>query len=471
MTVAFAESYVFIAYVGARPAYVRTPADANSVCRFFMEVYMIADNLSVNSQGHLCFAGQDTVLLAKEYGTPLYVMDEARIRHNIRLYTKTFSEVMPAGSKVLYASKANAFKQMYRLLGEEGAGADIVSCGEMVTARAAGFDLKNAYFHSNNKTDADIAMAVAAGVGCFVSDGREELIALDAVCARSQTKQRVMLRITPGIDPHTYAAVNTGMVDSKFGAAIETGQAMELTKLALGLKNIELVGFHCHVGSEVFFEDVFERAARVMLAFVAETKEKLGFICKELNLGGGYGVRYVETDPFVDIPAKIKSVAAVLYAECERLGLAVPAVLMEPGRSIVADAGLTLYTCGTVKRIPGYKNYVSVDGGMSDDPRFALYGARYTCVPASKMEEERPFIASLVGRCCESDDVIQNNVPFPASVQRGDIIAVLTTGAYNYSMASNYNRLPRPAVVMLKDGASYVAVKRETFEDLIRLDV
>lgn len=432
---------------------------------------MIADNLSVNTKGHLCLAGQDTAELAKKYGTPLYLMDEERVRHNIRLYTETFREVMPAGSKVLYASKANAFKQMYRICSEEGAGADVVSLGEMYTAAKAGFDLKNAYFHSNNKTDEDIAAAVSLGVGCFVSDGAEEILALEKECARQNKTQKVLLRLTPGIDPHTYAAVNTGMVDSKFGAAIETGQAMELTELTLRQKHIDLAGFHCHVGSEVFYEDVFERAARVMLAFVAEAKARFGYICRELDLGGGYGVRYVDSDPFVDIPEKIRSVASVLYGECERLGLTVPAVLMEPGRSIVADAGMTLYTCGSVKRIPGYKNYVSMDGGMADDPRFALYGARYTCLPASKMNEERPFPASLVGRCCESDDVIQHSVPFPASVERGDLIAVLTTGAYNYSMASNYNRLPRPAVVMLKDGGSYVAVKRETIEDMMRLDV
>lgn len=432
---------------------------------------MIADNLSVGANGHLYFAGQDTVALAEKYGTPLYLMDEARVRYNLRLYTKTFREVMPAGSKVLYASKANSFKQMYRLCAEEGAGADVVSLGEMITAKEAGFDLKNAYFHSNNKTDADIAAAVSLGVGCFVSDGAEEILALEKECAKQNKTQKVLLRLTPGIDPHTYAAVNTGMVDSKFGAAIETGQAMELTELTLKQPHIDLAGFHCHVGSEVFYEDVFERSARVMLAFIAEAKAKFGYVCRELDLGGGYGVRYVDSDPYVDIPEKIKSVASVLYGECERLGLTVPVILMEPGRSIVADAGMTLYTCGSVKRIPGYKNYVSMDGGMADDPRFALYGSRYTCVPASKMNEERTFTASLVGRCCESDDVIQHDVPFPGSMQRGDLIAVLTTGAYNYSMASNYNRLTRPPVVMLKDGGSYVAVKRETIEDLLRLDV
>ena len=432
---------------------------------------MIADNLSVNGAGHLCFAGQDTVALAARYGTPLYLLDEDRVRCNCRLYTETFREVMPAGSKVLYASKANAFRQLYRIVEEEGLGADVVSCGELFTAYKAGFDLKNAYFHSNNKTDADIAMAVSLGVGAFVTDGEEELLALEAECARQNKRQKVLLRITPGIDPHTYAAVSTGQVDSKFGVAIETGQAMALTELALAQEHIELAGFHCHVGSEVFYEDVFERSARVMLAFIGAVYEKSGFVCRELDLGGGYGVRYVESDPFVDIPEKIRSVADVIYSECAARGLEIPAVLMEPGRSIVADAGMTLYTCGSVKKIPGYRNYVSVDGGMADDPRYALYGARYTCVPASKMEEERTLTASLVGRCCESDDVIQHNVPFPASVSRGDIIATLTTGAYNYSMASNYNRLPRPAVVMLREGGCYTAVRRETLEDIIRLDV
>ena len=234
---------------------------------------------------------------------------------------------------------------------------------------------------------------------------------------------------------------------------------------------MELVGFHCHVGSQVFAEDVFERAARIMLEFCAAMQRKYGYLARQLDLGGGYGVRYVETDPYLDVDTKVAQVAAEVRRACEELEIPMPEIHMEPGRSIVANAGMTLYTCGSVKRIPGYKNYVSVDGGMTDNVRFALYGAQYTCLSAGRMNEERDMIASLVGRCCESGDIVQENVAFPSTVGRGDIIAVCTTGAYNYSMSSNYNRLPRPTVVMLRRGESYVAVRRESLEDLCRNDL
>ncbi|MDO4845906.1 MAG: diaminopimelate decarboxylase, partial [Oscillospiraceae bacterium] len=284
-------------------------------------------------------------------------------------------------------------------------------------------------------------------------------------------RQKILLRLTPGIDPHTYAAVDTGRVDSKFGTAIETGQAEEAVVYTLAQPHVDLVGFHCHVGSQVFAEDVFERSAVVMLEFISHIRKKHGYTASMLDLGGGYGVRYIEQDGHIDVARKISDVGKTVRETCARLALPEPAILMEPGRSIVADAGLTLYTVGTVKQIPGYKNYVSVDGGMTDNPRFALYGSRYTCLPADKMVEERTLHGDLVGRCCESGDVIQENVAFPASVGRGDLIAVCTTGAYNYSMASNYNRIPRPPVVLLRDGTARVAVRRETTEDLLRLDV
>ena len=430
----------------------------------------ICDNLSVNAAGHLCFGGQDTLDLAARYGTPLYLMDEDRLRHNMRVYTEAFRRNFAPGSRPLYASKANAFRQIYRIAQEEGMGVDVVSPGEVHTAHAAGFDMALAYFHSNNKTDADIAYAMDCGVGCFVVDGEEELRAIDAEAAKRGTRQKVLLRLTPGIDPHTYAAVDTGRVDSKFGSAIETGQADAITALALSLPHISLAGFHCHVGSMVFDEDVFQRAADVMLEFIATMDKKYNYLAGELDLGGGYGVPYVAADGTVDIGARIDEVAAHIHATCARLGIPEPAILMEPGRSIVADAGLTLYTVGAVKRIPGYKNYVSVDGGMSDNPRYALYGSKYTCYAAEKMDEPTELKCDLVGRCCESGDVIQPGISMPESIRRGDIAAVCTTGAYNYAMASNYNRIPRPPIVMLKGGESYVAVRRETIEDLIALD-
>lgn len=432
---------------------------------------LTCDNLGITAAGHLSFAGQDTVSLAAAYGTPVYLMDEDRIRHNCRLYREAMAKHFGEDSFPLYASKANSFTDIYRIIAQEQLGVDVVSCGEIHTARRAGFDLSRAYFHGNNKTPADIAYAMEQGVGVFVADNAEELAQIESEAERRGLTQKVLLRITPGIDPHTYEAVRTGQVDSKFGSAIETGQARELTALALSLRRVALLGFHCHVGSQVFAEDVFERAAAIMLRFIADIRSEYGYTAQVLDLGGGFGVRYVMSDPVADIPAKIASLAAVIHETCGRLELREPTILLEPGRSIVADAGLTLYTAGAVKRIPGYKNYVSVDGGMSDNPRFALYRSRYTCLCANRMREENTFSCSVVGRCCESGDILQENVLLPGTICQGDLIAVCTTGAYNYSMASNYNRIPRPPVVMLRSGEARIAVRRETLDDLTALDV
>ncbi|WP_295740820.1 diaminopimelate decarboxylase [uncultured Oscillibacter sp.] len=433
---------------------------------------MICDNITTAANGHLLFAGQDTVDLAKQYGTPLYLMDEDRIREKCRIYTAAFRKHFGDKARPLYASKALSCKRIYEIMKEEDMGIDVVSSGEIYTALQAGYDLSRAYFHSNNKTDEDIRYGMDHGIGCFVADNVEEIKVIEAEAAARNIKQPVLLRLTPGIDPHTYEAIATGKVDSKFGSAIETGQAEEITAFTLKQPHVDLAGFHCHVGSQVFAEDVFERAAVIMLEFAAEMKKKYGYMARQLDLGGGYGVRYVDSDPFLDVDTKVGEVAAAIQETCARLGIAMPEIHMEPGRSIVADAGMTLYTAGTVKRIPGYKNYVSVDGGMPDHPRFALYGSLYTCLLANKMNEAADFECSVVGRCCESGDIIQEHVKLPRSVGRGDIVAVCTTGAYHYSMASNYNRLPRPPIVMLRGGKeSYVAVRRESLEDLCRNDL
>ena len=432
---------------------------------------MICDNLTVKD-GVLYFAGQNTVELAKKYGTPLYLLDEDKIREKCRIYKHAFEKHFGPGSQLLYASKANCFKQIYEIMTEEKMGIDVVSSGEIYVALKAGFDLSDAYFHSNNKTDEDIAYAMEKGIGYFVADNVEEVKAVEKEAARRGIKQKLLLRLTPGIDPHTYEAIATGKVDSKFGTPIETGQADEIVEFTLKQEHILLEGFHCHVGSQVFGEDIFERAAVVMLEFIAAMRDKYGYTARVLDLGGGYGVRYIESDPYLDIEIKVGQVAASIKETCRRLNLEMPEIHMEPGRSIVADAGMTLYTVGTVKKIPGYKNYVSIDGGMPDNPRFALYRSSYTCLPANKMDEKCDFQCSVVGRCCESGDIIQEHVMMPESIGRYDTVAVCTTGAYNYSMASNYNKLPRPPIVMLRGGReSYVAVKRESFEDLVRNDV
>ena len=433
---------------------------------------MICDNLSVNAEGHLCLAGVDVCELAAKHGTPLYLMDEGKIREKCRIYVNAMRESFGQNALTLYASKAASFKQMYRSIMSEGMGTDLVSSGELFTAQSVGFPLEKAYFHSNNKTDADISYAIDAGVGYFVVDNVEELDSINAIACSKGKKQKILLRLTPGIDPHTYAAVATGKVDSKFGSAIETGQAEQIAKYASELDNIELCGFHCHVGSQVFDSDVFLRAGEIMLDFISLMERKYGFKTLELDLGGGYGVPYLEGDPTIDIAANIHSVAAHMKAYCEKLGISLPAIRMEPGRSIVADSGMTVYTAGTVKRIPGYKNYVSVDGGMADNPRYALYRSPYTVCLANRMNSTAPtFNCTVAGRCCESGDLIQENVTLPADITRGDIIAVLTTGAYNYSMSSNYNRLQKPPIVMVNDGKDYVAVKRESLEDVCKNDI
>ena len=432
---------------------------------------MICENLKRRESGELCFAGLELGPIAKKYGTPLYLYDEKRIRDRCRTYLSAVREGFGAGARVMYASKAASFKRLYQIISEEGLGIDVVSRGEIHTANLAGFPLENAYFHSNNKTDEDIEFAISLGVGYFVVDNAEELYAIDRIAVSHGVRQKILLRITPGIDPHTYAAVATGKVDSKFGSAIETGQAEEITRLALSFKNIELRGFHCHVGSQIFDADVYLATSRVMLTFIRDIARRVGYFASELDIGGGLGVRYIKEQPTIDIRATILTVAAEMKKLADELGIELPKIALEPGRSIVADAGLTLYTVGTVKRITGYKSYVSVDGGMTDNPRFALYGSPYTILPVMGEVGSEYEVCSVVGRCCESGDILQENVPMRADVKRGDLLACLTTGAYHYSMASNYNRIPRPPIVMINDGKTYLAVRRETVDDLISLDI
>ncbi len=435
------------------------------------EEKMICKNLKREASGELAFAGIPLTSLADKYGTPLYLYDEARIRERCRTYLSAVKEAFGSRGRVLYASKAASFRRIYEIMREEEMGIDVVSRGEICTAKRAGFPLERAYFHSNNKSDEDVIYAMDNGVGYFVVDNEDELYVVERFAKERGISQKILLRLTPGIDSHTYEAVSTGKVDSKFGSAIETGQAEQITKIALSLPHVTLSGFHCHVGSQVFDSDVYLRAADIMLEFTAQIYEKFGYLATELDIGGGYGVKYTAEQPDIDIAANILGVGEHLHKKADELGIPLPEIAFEPGRSIVADAGLTLYTVGTVKRIPGYKKYISVDGGMTDNPRFALYRAPYTVLHVAKPCGSDDEICSVVGRCCESGDIIQENVPLPTDTKRGDLVACLTTGAYNYSMASNYNRIPRPPVVMLCEGDSYLAVRRETPEDVVSLDV
>ncbi|MBR2025226.1 MAG: diaminopimelate decarboxylase, partial [Clostridia bacterium] len=413
--------------------------------------------------------GYDTVELVNKYGTPLMLLDENKIRNTMRTYKTAMKKYFGEKSCILYASKALSFVGMYQIAKQEGICTDIVSTGELYTAIKAGFPLENAFFHGNCKTDSDIKYAIEQGIGFFIVDTYDELYAIDRIAKELNVKQKILFRITPGIDPHTHQAISTGKVDSKFGTAIETGQAYEITKTALTLNNIDLRGFHCHIGSQIFEIEPFCDAADIMIKFIGEIREKFGYTAEYLNLGGGFGVRYVESDPCIDYSENIRKIADHINNYCTSNNLPHPTILMEPGRSIVADSGLTVYTVGSVKEITGYKNYVAIDGGMSDNPRYALYGSQYTVLCANKMTKKADYVCTIAGRLCESGDLIQENVTIP-KVQRGDNIAVLVTGAYNYSMASNYNRLPRPAVVLLGE-TDRVVIKRESIDDVSRLDV
>ena len=430
---------------------------------------MLHDNLNVNGAGHLTFAGLDTVDLAKRYGTPAYLIDEEMVLDNFKTYQVAMAKFFGEGSKPLFASKALCFSGIYRLISELDGCTDIVSPGELYTAARAGFNMQNAFFHGSNKTDADIALGLKEKVGYFIVDNVFELEEISKQAGKAGVTQKILMRVTPGIDPHTHAKINTGKVDSKFGAPIETGAAEELFLQARETKNVDLRGFHSHIGSQIFETEPFSDAARIMLEFVAMLKNKHGFDTEYLNLGGGFGVRYTEDDPKIDYAERIEKLAGEIKEHCQELNIPQPKILMEPGRSIVAAAGCTIYEVGATKEIKGFKNYASVDGGMTDNPRYALYQSPYTCLLANKMNETADFTCTIAGRCCESGDLIQENVTIPKPT-RGDILAVLCTGAYNYAMASNYNKVPRPPIIAIRGGVARVAVRRETYEDLCALD-
>ncbi len=430
----------------------------------------LCENVEIRDN-ELFFASQKVSLLAEKYGTPLYLMDEDRIRERIRAFQTAVRKTFGEKGGVLYASKAASFKRIYEIMKEEGMGIDVVSSGEIFTALKASFPLENAYFHSNNKTDEDISFAIEKGVGFFVVDNKEELFAIDNEAKKRGIVQNILLRITPGIDPHTYAAVATGKVDSKFGSAIKTGAAEEILKFALSCESVNTVGFHCHVGSQVFDSEVFLLTAEVMLKFVADMKEKYNFNCQKLDLGGGFGVPYLPEQPTLNIEEVIAQTGFFIKEKIKDLNLEMPEILFEPGRSIVADSGMTVYKVGSVKKIPEFRNYVSVDGGMADNIRYCLYGSRYSFLPTNISKNEKQMNATVVGRCCESGDILGVDISLSENIKRGDYLAVLTTGAYNYSMASNYNRIPKLPVIMVNGEDDYVAVKGETLEDIIRNDM
>jgi len=431
---------------------------------------MIHNNISVLNNGHLAFSDVDVVELAKKYGTPLYLIDENKVRENCRKYKSVVEKCFGKESLPLYASKALCYKDIYRIIHSEGLGIDVVSGGELYTALSVGFPSEKIYFHGNNKTEEEIAYALDNKIGGFVVDNFEELYFLNDEAKKRGVTQNILLRLSPGIDPHTHRAVVTGNVDSKFGMAIETGQALEFVDAAIKCQNVNLEGIHCHIGSQIFDKYPFTDAAKIMLDFALQVKTELGFTFKKINLGGGIGVRYVENDSKSDIEEIMGEIKNELDKLVSERGLEKPIFLFEMGRYIVANAGMTLYTVGSVKEIKGYKKYVCIDGGMCDNPRFALYQSKYTFYNASDANSERNMMATVAGRCCESGDVLSDDIELQ-EFSRGDTLAVAVTGAYNFSMSSNYNRVPKPAVVSVSNGTERLVVKRQTYEDIIANEI
>ena len=426
--------------------------------------------LSVDNNKDLCIGGVSVKKLAEEYGTPSYIMDEDKIRENCRVYTNAMKHYYDGNGLVLYASKALSCKYIYKVAKEEGLGVDVVSGGELYTALKADFPAEKIYFHGNNKTADELKMALTNGVGRIVVDNIFELELLNGLAGELGKKADIMFRIKPGIDAHTHSFVQTGQIDSKFGVALETGEAEEIIVAANAMDNVNVVGVHCHIGSQIFELAPFELAAEKMMNFIGDMKDKHGILLKELNLGGGYGIKYTENDTPIDYDKYIQAVSEVVRGISEKRGVQLPFIVMEPGRSLVSEAGLTVYRVGAVKEIPNIRTYISVDGGMGDNPRYILYESEYEAVRVHDPLAEKTVTATIAGKCCESGDILIKDAKLP-EIKTGDMIAVLATGAYNYSMASNYNRIPRPPIVMVSGGKSKLAVKRESYDDLILNDL
>ncbi len=427
------------------------------------------DEFPRNADGHLVVGGCDAVALARRFGTPLHVLDGERLRANLRAYTEAFAKYAPTGQPV-FASKALCVVATCQLAHQAGFWLDVASGGELVTALRAGVPAGQLVFHGNYKTWDELQLAVESGVGRVAVDNEHELEELDRIARAAGKVVDVWLRVTPGIEPHTHRAIQTGGVDTKFGFGIPGGVALRAVFKTLERPSLRLRGFHSHIGSQILDLEPFRENARAVLDFAAQVRSQTGFVAEEVNLGGGLGIRYTSGDRPPSIETYVAAVARAVEETCARLEYPLPRLFLEPGRSVVGPAGVTLYTVGGIKRIPGVRTYAATDGGMYENPRPALYGARYEAVLADRPDDPPVGVVALAGRCCESGDVLIWEAHLP-EVRPGDVVAVFSTGAYTYSMASNYNRFPRPALVLAEEGRATVIVRRETYEDLIRLDV
>ncbi|OUL07079.1 diaminopimelate decarboxylase [Bacillus spizizenii] len=422
-----------------------------------------------NQHGHLEIGGVDALYLAEKYGTPLYVYDVALIRERAKSFKQAF---ITAGLKaqVAYASKAFSSVAMIQLAEEEGLSLDVVSGGELYTAVAAGFPAERIHFHGNNKSREELRMALEHRIGCIVVDNFYEISLLEDLCEETGHSIDVLLRITPGVEAHTHDYITTGQEDSKFGFDLHNGQTERAIEQVLQSEHIQLLGVHCHIGSQIFDTAGFVLAAEKIFKKLDEWRESYSFVSKVLNLGGGFGIRYTEDDEPLHATEYVEKIIEAVKENAARYGFNIPEIWIEPGRSLVGDAGTTLYTVGSQKEVPGVRQYVAVDGGMNDNIRPALYQAKYEAATANRIGEAHDKTVSIAGKCCESGDMLIWDIDLP-EVKEGDLLAVFCTGAYGYSMANNYNRIPRPAVVFVENGEDHLVVKRETYKDIVKLDL
>ncbi|MYT72445.1 MULTISPECIES: diaminopimelate decarboxylase [unclassified Streptomyces] len=442
--------------------YAAPPTDLN-----VLDPKVWSQTVARTADGGTTVGGIEVARLAEEFGTPAYFLDEADFRARCAAWRDAFGP----DADVFYAGKAFLSRAVVRWLHEEGLNLDVCSGGELATALAAGMPAERIALHGNNKSEEEIERAVAAGVGRIVLDSFQEIVRVAHIADRLGKRQRVQIRVTVGVEAHTHEFIATAHEDQKFGIALAGGQAAEAVRRALKLDGLELIGIHSHIGSQIFDMAGFEVAARRVVGLLAEVRDEHGVELPEIDLGGGLGIAYTSDDDPREPHEIAKALNEIVTRECEAAKLRTPRISVEPGRAIVGPTAFTLYTVGTVKPLDGLRTYVSVDGGMSDNIRTALYDAEYTVALVSRRSDAEPVLVRVVGKHCESGDIVVKDAFLPADVAPGDLIAVPATGAYCRSMASNYNHALRPPVVAVRDGEARVIVRRETEEDLLRLDV
>ncbi|MDO5707936.1 MAG: diaminopimelate decarboxylase [Andreesenia angusta] len=425
--------------------------------------------MRTNDDGILEIGGMSALDIKKEFGTPLYIVDEKLLRDTCRLFVNNFKSD-DLRTEVIYASKAFLNIGMAKLVNEENLSIDVVSGGELYTVLKANFPPEKIYMHGNNKTAEEIDMAIDNNIGTMVIDNKQEIAKVESALESKDKKMDVLLRVNPGIEAHTHEYIQTTNHDSKFGESIFSEDIYDISRILDKSDRLNFKGFHCHIGSQIFEEESFIQAALAMIDFAKDVKDKTGISIDSLNLGGGFGIYYTEEDRPMDLEKFLQRLCKEIRKKLDELELGDIKILIEPGRSIISNAGTTLYEIGGTKETYGGKDYIFIDGGMGDNPRPALYQAKYEGIIANKMNQNPSHKYTIAGKCCESGDIIIRDLELPEA-EVGDLLAVSTTGAYNYSMASNYNRIPRPAVVFIKDGKGRIVVKRETYDDLIRNDV